>query len=66
MSPTPSAASIQAAFASWQEPLVEFFPRTAQPGERFFWRSAAEAASVARQKTQMLERQLKLSQEASR
>ena len=66
MSAIPSAATIQAAFASWQEPLVEFFPRNAAPGERFFWRSAAEAASVAQQKTIMLERQLKQAQEASR
>jgi hypothetical protein len=53
MSTIPSTAAIQAAFASWQEPLVEFFPRTAQPGERYFWRNAAEAASVAQQKAQM-------------
>ena len=45
MSAIPSAATIQAAFASWQEPLVEFFPRNAAPGERFFWRNAAEASS---------------------
>ena len=66
MTAIPSSDAIQAAFASWQEPLVEFFPRNAALGERFFWRSAAEAASVAQQKTIMLERQLQQAQEASR
>jgi sorbitol-specific phosphotransferase system component IIC len=56
MSTSPHSPAFDAAIASWSEPLVEFFPRTAQPGERFFWRSQAEADSVARQKAAMLAR----------
>jgi hypothetical protein len=50
--PSPQAVPV----VIYDEPMVEFFPRNAAPGARYFWRNQAEADSVAKQKAEMLAR----------
>ena len=58
--PSPHAVPV----VVYDEPMVEFFPRNAEAGARYFWPNRATADRIAQIKATMLAKSLQQAQQA--